>query len=344
MINIIDFCIISHFDFLIASMFTFFLAIIVGLVLLIWSSDLFVDGASSIARNIGVSPLVVGMLIIGFGTSAPEMLVSATAAFQGNPALGIGNALGSNITNITLVLGLTAIFYVLPVHSQLLRKELPLVLAAAFLSWILLYDGFFSRIDAIILLVALTFILTWMIISVKRETKVNDPLIDNTIEELPDKLPLKKSVIWTVVGLAFLLLSSKMLVWGASSVATQLGVSDLIIGLTIVAIGTSLPELAATISSARKGETDLAVGNIVGSNLFNTLAVLAIPGMIQPLKVPEGVLSRDMPIMVGLTILLLVFSFGCFEQSKLKINRTKGFIFVFAFIAYETLLYFQINP
>lgn len=325
-------------------MLTFFLAIIVGLVLLIWSSDLFVDGASSIARNLGVSPLIVGMLIIGFGTSAPEMLVSGTAALQGNPALGIGNALGSNITNITLVLGLTAIFYVLPVHSQLLRKELPLVLASAILSWVLLYDGFFSRSDAIILLVVLTIILGWMIISVKKETQLSDPLIDDTIEELSDKLPLKKAIFLTVTGLILLLISSKMLVWGASSVAAELGVSDLIIGLTIVAIGTSLPELAATISSARKGETDLAVGNIVGSNLFNTLAVLAIPGMIQPLKIPEGVLSRDMPIMVGLTVLLLVFSFGCFKNSKLKINRVKGFILVFAFVAYEALLYFQINP
>ena len=324
-------------------MLTFFLAIVIGLVLLIWSSDLFVDGATSIARNLGVSPLIVGMLIIGFGTSAPEMLVAATAAFEGNPELGIGNALGSNITNISLVLGLTAIFYVLPVHSQLLRKELPLVLAAALLSWVLLFDGYFSRIDAIILLIALASVLSWMISSVKKEAKHHDPLIDDTIGELPENLPLKKSIIWTVVGLAFLLLSSKMLVWGASSVASQLGISDLIIGRTIIAIGTSLPELAATISSARKGETDLAVGNIVGSNLFNTLAVLAIPGIIQPLEIPEGVLSRDMPIMVGLTVLLLIFSFGCVKNSRLKINRVKGFILVFAFIAYETLLYIQIN-
>ncbi len=324
-------------------MLIFFLAIVGGLVLLIWSSDLFVDGASSIARNLGVSPLIVGMLIIGFGTSAPEMLVSGTAALQGNPALGIGNALGSNITNITLVLGLTAIFYVLPVHSQLLKKELPLVLLAALLSWGLLLDDYFSRMDAIILLIALTFILSWMIMSVKKDTTHDDPLIDDTFVELPDKLPLNKSIFFTVIGLLLLLLSSKVLVWGASSVATELGVSDLIIGLTIVAIGTSLPELAATISSARKGETDLAVGNIVGSNLFNTLAVLAIPGLIQPLKIPEGVLNRDMPIMVGFTVLLLAFSYGCFKNSRLKINRLKGVILVSAFIAYETLLYFQIN-
>lgn len=324
-------------------MLLFFLAIISGLVLLIWSSDLFVDGASSIARNLGVSPLIVGMLIIGFGTSAPEMLVSGTAAMQGNPALGIGNALGSNITNITLVLGLTAIFYILPVHSQLLRKELPLVLASAILAWGLMYDGYLSRFDAIILLICLAFFLGWMILSVKNQAKSHDPLIEETVEELPEKLPLNKSIIWTVLGLVLLLISSYLLVWGASNIAIKLGVSDLIIGLTIVAIGTSLPELAATISSARKGETDLAVGNIVGSNLFNTLAVLAIPGIIHPLKLPDEVLSRDMPIMLVLTVLLLLFSYGCMKNSRLKINRVKGFILVSAFIAYEILLYTQIN-
>lgn len=324
-------------------MVLYLLAIIGGLILLIWSSDVFVDGASSIARNIGVSPLIVGMLIIGFGTSAPEILVSATAALQGNPALGIGNALGSNITNITLVLGLTAIFYVLPVHSQLLRKELPLVLAAAVLSWILMSDNHLSRMDGIILLIALAITLSWMILSARKDTKHHDPLIDDSIEELPEKLPIKKSILWTIIGLVFLLISSKLLVWGASSIASEFGVSDLIIGLTIVAIGTSLPELAATISSARKGETDLAVGNIVGSNLFNTLAVLAIPGIIHPLKLPDGALSRDIPIMLGLTVLLLVFSIGCMKNSRFKINRVKGFILVAAFIAYEALLYYQIN-
>jgi len=319
------------------------LAIILGLILLIWSSDLFVDGASNIARILGVSPLIVGMLVIGFGTSAPEILVSATAAFQGTPALGIGNALGSNITNITLVLGLTAVFYVLPVHSQLLKKEMPLILLAAFLSWGLLADGYFSRIDAMILFMALVIIISWMIFSAKREIKSNDPLITETIEELPDKLSTKKAIIWTISGLLILLISSKMLVWGASDIAHQLGISNLIIGLTIVAIGTSLPELAATISSARKGETDLAVGNIVGSNLFNTLAVLPIAGIISPLKTPEGVLDRDMPIMVILTIVLLIFSFGCIKSKRYKITRFKGIILVAAFIAYESLLYFQIN-
>ena len=322
-------------------MLTFSAAILVGLVLLIWSADQFIDGASNIARNMEISPLIVGIVIIGLGTSAPEMLVSGVAAVQGNPGLGIGNALGSNITNITLVLGFTAIIYALPVHSSLLKKELPLVLATAVLAWGLLTDGYFSRLDGIILVLTLIVVFSWMIISAKKSMTQHDPLIDETIEELPEKMENNKAIIWTIVGLVVLLISSKMLVWGASNIASEMGISDLVIGLTIVAIGTSLPELAATISSARKGETDLAVGNIVGSNLFNTLAVLAIPGLIQPLDVPAGVLERDMPIMIGLTVLLLLFSFGCFKSSRFKINRAKGIVLFLAFIAYEGLIFYQ---
>ena len=323
-------------------MLIFSVAVLVGLGLLIWSSDIFVDGASSIAQIMGVSPLIIGMLIIGLGTSAPEMLVSGAAALDGSPGLGLGNAIGSNITNITLVLGVTALFYVLPVHSKLLKKELPLVLASAVLAWLLLIDNAFSRTDAIILLTALALVLSWMIVSARKDSKNHDPLIDETIDELPEKQPLNRAIIWTIIGLAVLLASSKLLVWGASNIAIQLGVSKLVIGLTIVAIGTSLPELAATLSSARKGEHDLAVGNIVGSNLFNTLAVLAIPGLIKPLStLPEGLLSRDMPIMLGLTVLLLVFSFGCFAKSRYKITAIKGAVLFALFIAYEGLIYFQ---
>ncbi len=322
-------------------MLIFSLTVFFGLMLLIWSADRFVDGAASIARIFGISPLIVGMLIVGLGTSAPEMLVTATASLQGNPGLGIGNAIGSNITNITMVLGITALFFVLPVHSQLLKKELPLVLVSAVLAWVLMIDGYFSRIDGIILVIALAMILSWMIISAKKQASSHDPLIDESIEELPDKMPFKKAIFWTIIGLILLLISSKMLVWGASNIASQLGVSDLVIGLTIVAIGTSLPELAATISSARKGETDLAVGNIVGSNLFNTLAVLAIPALISPLTLPEDVLSRDMPIMLFLTVVLLIVSFGCFKRSRFKITRFNGAVLVLFFIAYQALIYYQ---
>ncbi len=322
-------------------MLTFVAAIIFGLFLLIWSADRFIDGASNIARTIGISPLIVGMLIIGLGTSAPEMLVSATAALQGNPGLGIGNAIGSNITNITLVLGVTAMFFVLPVHSRLLKKEIPLVLASAVLAWLLMLDNYFSRLDSIILVCAMAGILYWMITTARKDRHTHDPLVDETIEELPEEMPFKQAIFWTIVGLLLLLVSSKLLVWGASSIASLMGISDLVIGLTIVAIGTSLPELAATLSSARKGETDLAVGNIVGSNLFNTLAVLPIPALIQPLEIPDGVLDRDIWVMLGMTVVLLVFSYGYFKNARYKITKLNGLTLFLAFIAYEAFLYFQ---
>jgi len=321
-------------------MMTFVAAILVGLFLLIWSADRFIEGASSVARILGISPLIVGMLIIGFGTSAPEMIVSATAALKGNPGLGIGNALGSNITNITLVLGITSILFVLPVHSRLLKQEIPLVLSVAVLSWFLMADGFFSRVDSIILITVMFLVLAWMMYSANKDRKTHDPLVDETVVELPDQIPMPKAIFWTVVGLSLLLVSSNMLVYGASNIAKLMGVSDLVIGLTIVAIGTSLPELAATISSARKGETDLAVGNIVGSNLFNTLAVLPIPALIQPLKVPEGVLDRDIWVMLAATIVLLAVCYGI-KRFRYKITRIEGIFLLAGFIAYQALLYFQ---
>lgn len=322
-------------------MLIFTLAVILGLILLIWSADQFVDGAASLAQHWGVSPLIIGMFIIGLGTSAPEMLVAATAAFQGNAEIGIGNAIGSNITNITLVLGATALIVTLPIQSNILMKELPLVLIAGLLAWLLLNDGYFSRLDGAILLFSLFATIGWMFYASKKAKKNHDPLIQETIEEIPTEMPFKKALFLMVMGLILLMVSSKMLVWGASSIASELGISDLVIGLTIIAIGTSLPELAATISSARKGETDLAIGNIVGSNLFNTLGVLAIPGLIAPSVVTPSILSRDMPIMIGITILLIIFGIGCFKNARYKIVFWKGAVFLGLFVAYQGLLYYQ---
>ncbi len=322
-------------------MLIFTVAVILGFIILIWSADQFVDGAASLAQHWGVSPLIIGMLIIGLGTSAPEMLVAASAALQGNAELGIGNAIGSNITNITLVLGATALIVTLPIHSNILKKELPLVLIAGLVSWYLLSDGEFSRLDGAILLSGLFATIAWMIYTSKKVGSEDDPLLAEVAEEIPPEMPFKKALLWMVAGLLLLMLSSKMLVWGASGIATSLGISDLIIGLTIVAIGTSLPELAATISSARKGETDLAIGNIVGSNLFNTLGVLAIPALIAPSTVSDPVLSRDMPIMIALTVLLIIFGIGCYKAARYRIVFWNGAIFLGLFIAYEGLLYYQ---
>jgi cation:H+ antiporter len=322
-------------------MFIFILAVILGFMILIWSADQFVDGAASLAQHWGISPLIIGMLIVGLGTSAPEMLVAASAALQGNAELGIGNAIGSNITNITLVLGATALMVALPIHSNIIKKELPLVLAAGLLAWYLLSDGEFGRTDGAILLFGLFATIGWMIFTAKKVNNANDPLLEEGADELPTEMPFKKALFWMIAGLLLLMFSSKLLVWGASNIAVELGISDLIIGLTIVAIGTSLPELAATISSARKGETDLAIGNIVGSNLFNTLGVLALPGLIAPSLVSAPVLNRDMPIMIGLTVLLIIFGIGCYKSARNKIIFWNGAVFLTLFIAYEGLLYYH---
>ncbi len=318
------------------------LAILAGFALLIWSSDVFVDGAADLARHFGVSPIMVGMLVIGFGTSAPEMLVSGVAAFNGNPNMGIGNGIGSNITNITLVLGATALFYRLPVESRIVEKELPLLLVISIIAMATLYFGEFNLLDGLILLATLAFVLTWMIKAARTDTQTpppNDPLIDNIQEHFPDTPHKKTAMLWTLIGLLLLLVSSQLLVWGASDIAVRLGVSDLVIGLTIVAIGTSLPELAATLVSAKKGETDLAIGNIVGSNFFNTLGVLALPAIISPNMPDTNAIYRDMPIALIMSLILLMFAWGCWQ--KRVIGFWKGAILLTLFFGYQFILFYQ---
>ncbi|PID46821.1 MAG: calcium/sodium antiporter [Proteobacteria bacterium] len=322
-------------------MFSFTIAVITGLLLLIWSADKFVDGAANLARYWGVSPFIIGALVVGLGTSAPEMLVSAVAAFQGNTGIGIGNALGSNVTNITLVLGATALIANLPVRSEIVKKELPLILFVGLFSWMLMADHILSRSDGLLLLGGLLLVLTWLVLSARQRHTVTDPLLKDSVSELPEVVPLKQSLVWTVVGLALLLISSKLLVWGASHIAQYYGVSDLLIGLTIVAIGTSLPELGASIASVRKGDTDLAIGNIVGSNLFNNLGVLGIPALFNPGQIPDGVLSRDVPVMIAATLLLIILGYGLTSRSRYQITRSCGVFFLMIFVAYQLLLYYQ---
>lgn len=317
-------------------MLTYFLAILAGFALLIWSADRFVDGASAIAKYFGVSTLIVGMIVIGFGTSAPEMLVSGVAAYNGNPGLGIGNAIGSNIANMGLVLGITAMVKTLPVQSRLLQREIPILLAAEVAAYSFLYSGSFSRWDGVALLFGLGLVLVWMVYSAKYEPQP-ETLISDIQQEIEEEDEDSPSMIWAFIGLAVLLASSNLLVWGATNIATELGVSDLVIGLTIVAIGTSLPELAATLMSALKNETDLAIGNIVGSNIFNTLGVLAIPALLAPGFVSEDVLNRDMPIMILMTIGLLLIAIGCLQKKVL--TWWKGAILFASFVGYNALLY-----
>ena len=310
-------------------------AIIGGLLLLIWSADRFVDGAAATARHFGMPQLLIGIVIIGFGTSAPEMIVSALSALNGNPGIALGNAYGSNITNIGLILGLTALVLPLAVNSQVLKQELPVLIFVTALSAFLIMDGDVLRLDAWILLGIFFIYMGWTIWT--GLSNRDDSLVHDVKEELQEQeyMSLPKALMWVVIGLALLMGSSQLLVWGAVEIARYFGVSDLVVGLTIVAVGTSLPELASSIAAARKNDVDLAVGNIIGSNLFNTLAVVGLAGAIAPMQIEQEVFTRDMLVMSVLTVLLLVFGFG----KKGQINRIKGLILLLAYISYNFYLF-----
>ncbi|WP_107851096.1 calcium/sodium antiporter [Oceanimonas marisflavi] len=307
-------------------------AILLGLAVLVWSADRFVDGASATARHAGMPPLLIGMVIVGFGTSAPEIVVSIISALEGNPGLALGNAYGSNIANIGLILGITALISPIAVHSQVLRKELPILLLITLLSLSLLWNGWLARPDAIILLVVFVLLMAW---SIRQGLQGgNDSMATEQEKELDDNLmSLKKALFWLLAGLVLLIISSRILVWGAVNVAQAFGVSDLIIGLTIVAIGTSLPELASSIAAIRKNEHDLALGNVIGSNLFNTLAVVGLAGVIHPLEVVPEVISRDFMVMIVLTLSLFVLGFG-FRGRQGRINRFEGAFLLTVYVAY----------
>ncbi len=311
------------------------LAVIGGFALLVWGADRFVDGAAATARNLGVSTLVIGLTIVGIGTSAPEMLVSAMAAWQGNPGLAVGNALGSNITNIGLVLGVTALITPLLVRSETLRREYPLMFAFMLLALWLTMDGELSRVDGVILLIGLLALILWMVALGLRRN--HDPLEREFEQEIP-RMTTGVAMLWLLLGMVLLLGSSRLLVWGAVNIAQAFGISDLVIGLTIVAIGTSLPELAASVMSALRKEPDIAIGNVIGSNMFNLLGVLGLPGVIAPLRLEPAVLSRDFPFMIGLSIALFVMAYGF--RGDGRVNRWEGLLLITGYGAYLGVLYY----
>ncbi|KPQ03055.1 calcium/sodium antiporter [Marinobacter sp. HL-58] len=313
-----------------------FAAIIAGLVLLVWSADRFIEGAAATAKHLGMPSLLIGMVIIGFGTSAPELAVSAMAALDGNPGLALGNAYGSNITNIAVIVGLTAVIAPIAVHSQVIRKELPLLLVLTAIAGYQLIDGVLTRLDGWVLLAVFAAVMGWSIYQGIQGK--DDALISGADAELAaHPMPLNRAVIWLVIGLVLLLVSSRMLVWGAVFIAQSLGVSDLIIGLTIVAIGTSLPELASALAAVKKKEHDLILGNILGSGIFNTLAVVGLAATIEPLAVDKEVLYRDWTLMTALTIGLLVMSFGFTGKSR-TIGRPDGVILLLVYVCYAGYL------
>lgn len=319
--------------------FYFIAAVIIGFAILIWGADRFVDGAANIARNLGVSPLIIGLTIVGFGTSAPEMLVSALAALDGAPALGIGNALGSNIANVGMVLGITILVSPLTVNATTLKREFPLLTLVMAVALALLWDQFLGFIDGVILFTGFILTLFGMAYLAMNSQDHSDPLEQDFEKEFAEpSMTTQQAVLSFITGLIALLIGSKALVWGATGIATLLGVSELVIGLTIVAIGTSLPELAASIVSALKGEHDLAIGNILGSNVFNILAVLAMPGLIMPTATDTAVLQRDFPVMVLLAVMLFLFAkFG----TNGRIGRPAGALMLLVYVAYNSLLAYQ---
>lgn len=311
------------------------LAVVFGLLVLIWSADRFVAGAASTAYRLGMSTLLVGMIIVGFGTSAPEIVVSCIASFQGNPGLALGNAIGSNISNIALILGITAIVSPILVHSNIVKREIPILLGVSVLLAWQLRNGLLTRLDGIILLVVFVGVMGWSIrTAIRQGTDALSGEFEQNLNEA--EMSLKSGILWLVTGLILLVASSRLLVWGAVEIALALGVSDLIVGLTVVAIGTSLPELASSIAATRKGEHDIALGNIIGSNLFNTLAVIGLAGVIHPLAVDKALFYRDLPVMGALTVFLLIACMKFKRGQGGRITRMEGVLLALIYAGYTT--------
>jgi len=318
-------------------MFNLFL-IIIGIILLSWSAERFIEASAVLAKKKSVSPVVIGLVIVGFGTSLPELIVAVVAAIHGSLGLPIGNAVGSNITNIGLVIGVTAIILPMRVQSNILKREFPLMLIVLIAIFFLFNDGLIGRIDGIVMVLAMVGIIIGLVLMSRRKSLVHDPYIEEIdLEEslLAKKMGLKASMMWLMFGIVLMPISSELLVKGAVGIATRFGVSDVIIGLTIVAFGTSLPELAASVISAIKNEPDIAVGNIIGSNLFNLLGVLGVPAIMHPLPVAHTVLVRDYPVMFGLSLLLFLM---CFGKKENKIQRWHGVALFSIYVVYITSL------
>ncbi|MGF1774697.1 calcium/sodium antiporter [Vibrio maritimus] len=311
--------------------------LIIGLVFLVWSADKLVFGAAALARNVGISPLVIGMTILAMGSSAPEMMVSATAALEGKTDTAVGNVLGSNIANIALILGITAMIKPLSISSAVLRRELPLMIAVTLIAGLILWDSHLGFVEGVILFALFAaFILAMLRISkAEKESGNTDALLDDQESEVPEGVSNAKAAMWVVIGLIVLPLAADRLVDSAVVIAQYFGMSDLVIGLTIIAIGTSLPELAASLAGVLKGEDDMAVGNIIGSNVFNILAVMGIPGVLNPSLLSEHAMGRDFWVMLGLSLLLVVMALG---KSK-SINRIEGGILFVLFLGYQVYLF-----
>ena len=314
--------------------------LIVGLILLVYAADKFVIGAAATATYMGVSSMVVGLIVIGFGTSAPEMVVSAIAALKGNPHLALGNAVGSNITNIALVLGMGIIVAPLMISSNTVKREMPILLLISLFVLLLMWDGEQSRFDGLLLIASMFAMTIWMAWMGLRQSKQKDILEDEYAAEMPQNVSKKAAWLWLTFGMVMLPVASILMVDGATIIAKMMGMSDVVIGLTIVALGTSLPELSATIACMRKNEHDLALGNIVGSNMFNLLGVLGISASIKSYQLPVDFLSTEYLVMLDLILALLIFSL-IYVAKKKPIPRIVGGLFVISYFAYMFWLYLR---
>ncbi|MGR5148594.1 calcium/sodium antiporter [Photobacterium alginatilyticum] len=310
----------------------------IGLTLLVWSADRLVFGAAALAKNLGVAPLVIGMTILAMGSSAPEMMVSATAALEGKTDTAVGNVLGSNIANIALILGLTALIKPLAISSGIIRRELPLMMVVTLLAGALLWDSHLGFIEGVLLVVLFVIFLLVMLKISRNAKDAGDPLADEQESEIPEGVSNKAAMVWVAIGLVLLPYAASMLVDSAVTIAKYFGMSDLVIGLTIIAIGTSLPELAASIASIYKGEDDMAVGNIIGSNVFNILAVMGIPGLLNPSVLSPLAMGRDFYVMLGVSVLLVLMALG----KRRRINRVEGAVLVCCFVAYQVYLFYNL--
>lgn len=313
--------------------------LIVGLILLVWSADKLVFGSAALARNVGISPLVIGMTILAMGSSAPEMMVSATAALEGKTDTAVGNVLGSNIANIALILGITALIKPLSIGSSVIRRELPLMIGVTLLAGGLLWDSRLGFYEGVLLFALFAIFILAMLKISRSEQKNGDVLLEEHESEIPQGVSNPKAMMWVVIGLILLPIAASLLVDNSVIIAKYFGMSDLVIGLTIIAIGTSLPELAASLAGVLKGEDDMAVGNIIGSNVFNILAVMGLPGILNPSLLSEHAMGRDFWVMLGLSLLLVVMALG---KSR-SINRIEGAILFVAFLAYQTYLFMNMT-
>ena len=314
-----------------------FLTLIIGFIALGWSADRFVKASAAAATNLGVSKIIIGLTAVAIGTSAPEIMVGIEASLFGLGEMAIGNAIGSNIANMGLVLGITAMVSPLPFAQTTLKRELPWLIGATLLTLACLFNLHLGVLDGLALLAGLGVIL-YLLASKNRETPGD---LEAELDELPD-MTNRQSFVWFVVGLAVLLLSAHVLVVAAKAVAVEFGVSELVIGLTVVAVGTSLPELSVTITAARQGHPEMAIGNVVGSNILNILAVLAIPALLDPQPLPVVVLWRDFGMMFALTALLILLAYAI--GSRKVITRFEGLVLLSAWIGYTTILYLQHPP